>query len=415
MEELLKNDKEEIFIEKDKHKFIKIFIPLLLILGIIGGGGYYYYTNYWNNPNYIISTILKAEKKALNKDFENNSEKNKFKISGLTTINIDFDKTDNNLKAISDLINNLTIQSIGEFDTKLDIYNINLNTKYEDKEFINLNTYIEENNIYLKLNNLLDKYLKVDNDETKNVTKKNVKITDIKNIINAIIDSLDKTINKQNFNREKDKITIEKQEYDVYNNYLVLKDNEINIFIISILNDLKDNQEFLDSYKKTFGSDIKEEINNLINQLQQEKIIGTYKFSFYTTDSLLNSKLISIQIDENIENEKTSLIINMPKNDEINIEIVSFDSKASLKVKKNSSTVIFEMLIENNEGKIKLTSNFNFEEISSVSKPDLTNAINIQELKEQDAKEIEEKIANNEAYLSILKVIESLSKNENNI
>ena len=105
----------------------------------------------------------------------------------------------------------------------------------------------------------------------------------------------------------------------------------------------------------------------------------------------------------------------MPKNDEINIEIVSFDSKASLKVKKNSSTVIFEMLIENNEGKIKLTSNFNFEEISSVSKPDLTNAINIQELKEQDAKEIEEKIANNEAYLSILKVIESLSKNENNI
>ena len=77
MEELLKNDKEEIFIEKDKHKFIKIFIPLLLILGIIGGGGYYYYTNYWNNPNYIISTILKAEKKALNKDFENNREKNK--------------------------------------------------------------------------------------------------------------------------------------------------------------------------------------------------------------------------------------------------------------------------------------------------------------------------------------------------
>ena len=50
-------ENDEPFIEKSKHKGLKIFLLILLIVGLIGGA-YYYYKNYYNNPVEKVKNVI---------------------------------------------------------------------------------------------------------------------------------------------------------------------------------------------------------------------------------------------------------------------------------------------------------------------------------------------------------------------
>lgn len=407
MEELLKNDKEELFIEKDKHKFIKIFISLILILGILGGGGYYYYTNYYNNPNYTVSTLLKKSKKELKKELNEENEYNKLKINALINLNMSSSKKEE--QTILEILNNLSLQVNAEVDTKLDIYNIELSSKYKDDDFINASTYIENNDLYLKLVNLFDKYIKIGkSEEIKNISNKNINADDAKKIATGILNALEKATSNLNFEREKEKITVDDKEYDVFNNYVILRNNEINQLLINLLENLQNDDEFIHSYKKI--SDIN--LQELINYYKENSIQAEYKISLYTTTNPFDTKLVSIQLDQKTSDKKETTTINIISEDELLIKEIDNESTIEIRIKRNGNNIIIDIKSKIDYFESKINMNLSIDKISNISKPDLSNAIDISELTEDDKASIEEKLVENTALTTITDLIQSnLSNN----
>lgn len=399
MEDLLKKD-DELFIEKDKHKFLKIFITIFLILGIIGGGGYYYYTNYYNNPHYTISQIFKTAKKNFTNNIQSKDETTKYKINALLKMEIESKtKVSQSDQDIYDIINDLSLQINAELDTKLDTYNITLGSKYKDEDFININYYQEDKKAYVKLINLFDKYIKLNEDDISNeLSNNNIKASDIENIGLGFMNSFEKIINQKKFTRTKEKITINNEEISVFKDCLTFKGNEFKNFINDIIKDLQNNAEFTHSYKKLFGQDL----TTMDSDITLEE---DYELCFYTTTNPFNTKLVSIQLNEKYNNQTISFIIDIQDN-ELDLRIVAPNGLIEMNIKRNENNTIFEIKADIQDMIVTLKINLSKEAISSISKPDLSNAIDINDLTEEDQKSINEKLEANKALLQILDKIQ---------
>ena len=400
--------KEELFIPKTKYKGLKIFIVLLLIIGIIGGGGYYYYKNYFNNPNYIVTKALDKSIKNIGKENINIGEKEE--INGLIKVKLNLG---NELKNITDVINNMNIQLNGNFDTKEKIYNFDIFTKYKDKEFVDANIYSENNTVYIKLGKLYDKYIELGKIEEVLESDIKINVDDTKKITEGILNAFKGALDKQTFERTQETINVGKKEYSAYNNYLLLKDNEINKFLKEVLTNLKNDSNFVSSCTKVFGNDFSNQLNETIKGLDQEEIKGSYKISFYTT-GLVNQKLISIRQEIDDNEQKIYFIGDIIDNDEIEISVTdNKGTELSIHLKLDNKKINFEIKAKAMDMEAEMEVNLNVQKIDKVNKVDVSNSKKIEELDEKDMTIIDENLANNNKLIEVVnEIMGMMSRNE---
>ena len=118
------------------------FGKILLIIGfllVIGGGIYFYYVQFYNNPQYVFSKVLKKEFSVEN--ITNNLFDTEKPFKGLGSINGSITATNKEFIEIADVFNKLNLQYDFELDKNNNLFNGNLHTKYDNKELIDLNLY----------------------------------------------------------------------------------------------------------------------------------------------------------------------------------------------------------------------------------------------------------------------------------
>lgn len=141
---------------------IVVIFVIIALLGLAFFGGKYYLASR-NNIKIFMNNYFNK--------LEDNIGKNN-STSGSLSLNVNGDTTDKE-KKIFKILNNLDFSMNYGIDTKENITNIDISTNYYGDKLININTYIEDNNIYLSSSDLYSKYIKIEN-KKKIIVKRKV-------------------------------------------------------------------------------------------------------------------------------------------------------------------------------------------------------------------------------------------------
>ena len=403
-------EKEELFIPKTKHKGLKICLAIILIAGLIVGG-YFLYQYKFNNSKTIITNALEEAKGNIKEAFKEVASNKKYKLDG--HIKIDSNIDDETFQLLKDI----ELQLSGEMDLDESISNYQINTKYKNDKLMDISFYQEKNDVYLLLEGLYDKYIKIDaNEQTQNlptnIPKININPDDMKTIMNAIITSLEEEINKLEITKADATINIDGKDINVLNNYVEFKDKELNSFVKSIVTNLKNNQEFVNAINRITNADVKSSLDELIKGIDEEEFKGVYKINFYTDKGLFNKKLISVR--QTITQDGITMSINVDKisDDEIIISLSTIGLSYSIKMKKNNSAINMLVGINVMGQYINVDINMNYDEIKEVNKVDVSNYKNASELTEEEIEEISKKTMDNKALLQLMEEIDKVTKKE---
>lgn len=394
--------------KSNKTGVILLIVGLLLIIG----GSVYCYINYFNNPSYIVkkginkvTNIYKESKK------QEKSGDKPFNISG--NLEFDFKANDNDVQKMFDVFNNLDILYNFDIYTKNEISYFKLNSKYEDKDLININMYQEKKLLYIYLEDLFDKYIKLSElseivDNIENENKVNDK--DIEIIIQGLFDALSNSFLENDFHREKEELTIENKKVEVYNNYILYnKENykEINERLIKNIND---NKELINTLNKVFGEDKVKEIFNEIKEMDDIED-SSIEMCIYTKG--LTNEFVKMII--NLEVEDSNLIFEINNEDVIKVSVIGegIDMMISLEQNDLNNYFINLNIIEEELGNINVKLSMIMESIKEVSEIDISNVIDYDKLGEDDFNNIMEKISKNETINMLIKDITNVFSNVN--
>lgn len=361
---------------------VVVIFVIIALLGLAFFGGKYYLASR-NNIKIFMNDYFNK--------LEDNIGKNN-STSGSLSLNVNGDTTDKE-KKIFKILNNLDFSMNYGIDTKENITNIDISTNYYGDKLININTYIEDNNIYLSSSDLYSKYIKIENKKEDNSEKKSMTNDDYKVIINSISTAVNESLKEEYFTKNWVKLdgkSVNKVE-------LLLNNNNIKIINENIINNLKNNNNFIDSFGKLIGKktmEVKELLDKEIKEVNSNEY-SDIKISLYTKIT----KFVKLEITSGEDK------IAVKSNDKgYSFEIVDSEDNntynGTIKINNNSDSTTYNVNVkDSNNLEIKINNTIN--KTTKIEKKDVSNSVLLEDITEKEYEDIINKISNNKAFNKI--------------
>lgn len=361
---------------------IVVIFVIIALLGLAFFGGKYYLASR-NNIKIFMNDYFNK--------LEDNIGKNN-STSGSLSLNVNGDTTDKE-KKIFKILNNLDFSMNYGIDTKENITNIDISTNYYGDKLININTYIEDNNIYLSSSDLYSKYIKIENKKEDNSEKKSMTNDDYKVIINSISTAVNESLKEEYFTKNWVKLdgkSVNKVE-------LLLNNNNIKIINENIINNLKNNNNFIDSFGKLIGKktmEVKELLDKEIKEVNSNEY-SDIKISLYTKIT----KFVKLEITSGEDK------IVVKSNDKgYSFEIVDSEDNntynGTIEINNNSDSTTYNVNVkDSNNLEIKINNTIN--KTTKIEKKDVSNSVLLEDITEKEYEDIINKISNNKAFNKI--------------
>ena len=361
---------------------VVVIFVIIALLGLAFFGGKYYLASR-NNIKIFMNNYFN--------ELEDNIGKNN-STSGSLSLNVNGDTTDKE-KKIFKILNNLDFSMNYGIDTKENITNIDISTNYYGDKLININTYIEDNNIYLSSSDLYSKYIKIENKKEDNSEKKSMTNDDYKVIINSISTAVSESLKEEYFTKNWVKLdgkSVNKVE-------LLLNNNNIKIINENIINNLKNNNNFIDSFGKLIGKktmEVKELLDKEIKEVNSNEY-SDIKISLYTKIT----KFVKLEITSGEDK------IVVKSNDKgYSFEIVDSEDNntynGTIEINNNSDSTNYNVNVkDSNNLEIKINNTIN--KTTKIEKKDVSNSVLLEDITEKEYEDIINKISNNKAFNKI--------------
>ena len=361
---------------------VVVIFVIIALLGLAFFGGKYYLASR-NNIKIFMNDYFNELEENIGK---NNS------TSGSLSLNVNGDTTDKEEK-IFKILNNLDFSMNYGIDTKENITNIDISTNYYGDKLININTYIEDNNIYLSSSDLYSKYIKIENKKEDNSEKKSMTNDDYKVIINSISTAVSESLKEEYFTKNWVKLdgkNVNKVE-------LLLNNNNIKIINENIINNLKNNNNFIDSFGKLIGKktmEVKELLDKEIKEVNSNEY-SDIKISLYTKIT----KFVKLEITSGEDK------IVVKSNDKgYSFEIVDSEDNntynGTIEINNNSDSTHYNVNVkDSNNLEIKINNTIN--KTTKIEKKDVSNSVLLEDITEKEYEDIINKISNNKAFNKI--------------
>ena len=385
-------------------------LPLLVIALLLVGVGGYLYLNVFNKntpKKMFISSIEKAFSKASNiktKDF--NTLSDEFNIN----VKVSSPLLDNDLL---NLINKIDLSGKLELDKKNNELYTKIVSKYDNLDLLKFSAYMKDDAFYMMLDDILDKWIKIDLDNENiklDLTKQNFNATNIdlkkyEKLTEEIEKALENSLKDEYFKKEKtdggNKIT------------LTIDDSNVKDILTSLLKELKKSKEFKEFYKEMSGSNtFDDDMDLIITSLKSVEIPkDSFKVLFNVyTNSKGEFKKLDITVTSGTED--FSIVLEQTSDDTLefalktkgvrmfsgSITAKEEDGKATFKLSLSMMEMInFELNIEE---KIKYDI--------KLDKVDLDNSVTSDKLTEKDLEKLE-KLENSEGIKKFLEDLEKIN------
>ncbi len=361
---------------------VVVILVIIALLGLAFFGGKYYLASR-NNIKIFMNDYFNELEENIGK---NNS------TSGNLSLNVNGDTTRNDGK-IFKILNNLDFSMDYGIDTKENITNIDINTNYYGDNLINIGTYIEGNNVYLSLGDLYSKYIKLNNSKEDNSEKKSMTNDDYKVIINSIGTAINESLKEEYFT----KTWVKVDGKNVNKVELSLNNNNIKIINENIINNLKSNNDFIDSFGKLTGKktmEVKELLDKEVEEVNNREYKDT-KISLYTKIT----KFVKLEV---IYGEDKAVIKSTDKGYDFTItdNENSNTYNGTIIVKNNNDSTSYNINVKDSNNLVILINNtINYN--TKVDKKDVSNSVLFEDITDKEYKDIKNKISDNKAFKKI--------------
>ncbi len=361
---------------------VVVIFVIIALLGLAFFGGKYYLASR-NNIKIFMNDYFDK--------LEGNIGKNS-STSGNLSLNVNGDTTRNDGN-IFKILNNLDFSMDYGIDTKENITNIDINTNYYGDNLINIGAYIEGNNVYLSLGDLYSKYIKLNNSKEDNGDKKSMTNDDYKVIINSIGTAINESLKEEYFT----KTWVKVDGKNVNKVELLLNNNNIKIINENIINNLKNNNNFIDSFGKLIGKktmEVKELLDKEVEEVNNREYKNT-KISLYTKIT----KFVKLEV---IYGEDKAVIKSTDKGYDFTItdNENSNTYNGTIIVKNNNDSTSYNINVKDSNNLVILINNtINYN--TKVDKKDVSNSVLFEDITDKEYKDIKNKISDNKAFKKI--------------
>lgn len=335
-------------------------IVAIIIIAILAGVAYYFL-----RPTAPKDVFVAGINSALEKSSQKIGE-NVDKINTTITLSGNIESNDEDVKKIAEYINDGKLTYNLQLDKIAKKVAMNVNVDYKNESLLNGKLYYAngDDNIYIYVQDLFDKYFKFDlkeavKDEEDLASIKNIfegssssKI-DIKKATEIIKEEISKNLKDEYFSKENVQGTTK--------NTMRLTVAELKQMVKNIGTSLKDNEEFLKCYEKP--EDLKEGIEKLIEEIDD-------------IDSNYDSKNIEFSIyTKGMKNEVEKIEAKIPasKINEVVITIIEPEDNK------------FEIIVDAaEEGKVTLNMEVKNENETDLNNIDVTDSVDINNMSQAD-------------------------------
>lgn len=359
-----------------------IILFVLIALIIIISGVMVCNSFIFNNPKKIFTTVSNT----LLKNANNINISTKTNIDYNISINVS--SQDENTQQILDIINELKLKGTFASDTNNNVMNGIIS--YKDDELLNYGIQGNNEALYIKLNNLYDKTIKINtSNQSESITEYSTDINDYNVAVNSLSNAISNALNNANYRKETTEINNQK----VKKVTLILDEK----FLTDLCNLLLQDKSFLESYSKITNND-ESSIEQMLKDAIKEAANNNEELSVY----LLKNEL------KRIEYAGRESVITVDINDnqyEFNISESNVSKyNGVIKISTMSNQKLLSISINMLEEKINLNVNtiYSIDNNKEIELLDTSDAIDYQELTEEDITNITQKLYENEALLSLI-------------
>ena len=339
-----------------------------------------------SNPQTIFTMAID---KFFSSITENISE-NAYNISkGNIKINFDVNSNDENSSLYSELSKNSF-----DINYKLDSSNersyFKINMDYEEEKSLSMNLYNDRNSMYVYYDDVFDKYIKYEKDNSYSFIKSN----DYKLILNGLNQAFDKVVTSEKISVTKTNLDYDIKTLKVYESKLLIDDSNYKRVSDTFVNSLKSNEEFIstlsnilnlsssdtkvkldrlcDKLKKYFKKCGKSEVKLFIDRRSHNFIKGIFSSSLGSFELLNKDNAYDFKLDDfngsKIDGSIETIVNNKKTNYNINfiINILSNEKKYSGKF-----NIVFTNKKASSFGKVNLKDYVKNGDLSEIEKLEL--------------------------------------------
>lgn len=291
---------ENILEEPKKIKVRKKFvIPLviiaILLIGLVGIFGFLYlnvgsakdiYFSVLDNTNEFINESLDEAKEII---------ENPLSIGG--DLKIDMVTNDLEMKELVEILNNVDLSYKIETDYKEKKANYDLDATYEDGNLINLGLNVKNDEVFVNLGSLFNKDIRFSGEDTEIVW--NVYDYDnYKIIVDEAFKELKNVLKDEYFSTGKELVKINDKNVFTSKYTIDLSGKDIYDIEISLYDNLKNNDKYLEAFAKMSGiskNEVINELNSYRNEVVQDDSMSL-KITTYV--NLFSKKIVKVSIDD---------------------------------------------------------------------------------------------------------------------
>lgn len=377
---------------KKSHNRKKIYIIgcIILVVLVFSISRYYYISTRSKSREVFISTIDKIFEKIALQD-------NLSSISGNIGIKSDFYSDDESIGNMLDIVNNLDANIKYEVDYNTNKLNIISSTRYNQDELININSYIENKELYINLMDIYDKTIVIPIKKYNNYISALFNQNEIKTVAKYLNKAINNSLKDEYFIKKNTNISINGNDTKVTKNTLTLNSTNLNKIINDIKMELSNNDEFLNSLSQILNQtteEIKSKIESINNNLEEIVTI-----SLYTK----KNDVIGFEIVKTSNARLTLLILKNSENDyscEIKDSINSY--KGNLEIKKSDNSIKFKI---SSDGKINGTINIdiNYEKNKYINELIKNEIVEIENITDEERIEMFDRMQKKTSIRSLIK------------
>ena len=289
---------------------------------------------------------------------------------------------------------------------------LNASTVSEKEDLLNAEVFmdVKEEKGYLYLKDFYDKYIETEvTDDSfddlkevfENMYTKEQKDS-VKKSTDIIVKEFKGIVKEEYCSSEKQEIIINGKKVNAKKNTISMTVNQLTGEIVTVLNNLKNNEQFINCYKDK--DEIKNTLDRYIEKLEQDQ--GLYeddliKMSIYFTG--ISQKIVRFDI-EMIEENEVIAIVEVTKEDKENYEFrIKVDEQeitGTMKItQKDKNSMVGKIQINIPEfGEVTVNIDINNKFDTIIDTVDTNNVIKEEEITENDVIEILEKFQASKLY-----------------
>lgn len=400
--------------KKSKGKKVAIIVTLILIIAIAAAAVYYFM--FYSKPEEIYKRTIQSGIDSL----VNNEEKNKDYKTLKAGLKVDFDVDlkDNSIidKKVLDLINKTDVGLEVQTDKEAKQLVVDLQSNYDKKALLNGKVFVnsddEETYVYAK--DYLDKYIEVPMEDEvyeslNQLFEAQNKAVDVKTPMSILKNELVAMIKPEYCSSSKEDITVNGQNVSATKNTIKLNANQFKTEITTLVNNLKSNQNFINSFeeKETITQAL-EDILDELDDIDLSDEDATIEFNLYTQGFMHDVVKCSVTVNASYQ----AVTLGVTKNAENNYKIEALLNNAKIvsgkinieEKNENEGKLTFELNIDS-VGKFAMNLEYSQKFNEEIEKADTKNSVEAEDLSSADQK----KLMNNFQKSQLYKLVQSYS------